>query len=473
MKYIIFSAACLSIFSTQLRAQCSNSTLNGTYVYSFGGTVANPANTLTTLNYSEQGTLTFNGAGTITGNSSTSTAGAVNLSNNVSGTYSINSNCSGTVTLTTGTSTATFAVQVVGSGANALLSVTAAGSGQLGNGTLTLVANANGSQCGNGSLQGTYAVNLSGNVFGGVASTAYQNQGQITFSGTGSATVLGEVTTPNAGATPWSGSGTYTLNSNCTGTLQVTTALGQQTFLIAKTSGGNLILFENNTATTVSGTAVAQSLTEVLPQFAFGGGWSTMIYFTNANASTVTFTVNFVGDNGSALSVPGVGTSQTVTLNPQGTTVIQASNTGPLTQGYVTVSLPAGVSAYAVYTQSQTGLPDQSALVPFINSTSTSESMIFDNTNLTTSVAIVNPSSSPATVTITAWGVNGNVLGTSTVNLAAQSKTEAVLSSFAGLSPIAGQRGSVQFTVSQGSVAVLGVRFGAVAFTSIPVTTLQ
>ena len=46
--------------------------------------------------------------------------------------------------------------------------------------------------------------------------------------------------------------------------------------------------------------------------------------------------------------VPSLGASTTLTLAPRATTVIQAPNTGPLTDGYVSVALPVDVIGYGV-----------------------------------------------------------------------------------------------------------------------------
>lgn len=53
-------------------------------------------------------------------------------------------------------------------------------------------------------------------------------------------------------------------------------------------------------------------------------------------------------------------------------------------------------------------------------------------------------------------------------SLTAKSKTAAELRTLPGLSGMPGRRGSADFTADTGSVAVLGLRFGGAAFTSIP-----
>ena len=209
---------------------------------------------------------------------------------------------------------------------------------------------------------------------------------------------------------------------------------------------------------------------QVLSQFAFGGGWYSALYFTNASPASVTFTVNFTADNGTPLVIPAIGgSSSTVNLAPHATAILEAPNTGTLNQGYVTASLPAGVSGYGVFRQSVAGVPDQEAVVPLASSTSTSSTLTWDDTVYITAVAIVNPSAAPATVSITVWNNSGAVIGTSAISLAAGVKTEAALRAISGLSGVAGNRGSAQFTVSTGSVAVLGLRFNGTSFTSIPV----
>jgi hypothetical protein len=208
---------------------------------------------------------------------------------------------------------------------------------------------------------------------------------------------------------------------------------------------------------------------QILPQFAFGGGWYSALYFTNTSSSPVSFPVSFTDDNAAPLTVPSVGgSSTTVSLAAGGTAIIEAPNSGPLNQGYVSVSLPSGVVGYGVFRQSVPGIADQEAVVPLSAVSATSATLIWDDTNYTTAVAMVNPSVVPTTVAITVLDSSGNILGTSSVALLAKSKTETVLRGLPGLGAMAGTRGSAKFTVATGNVAVLGLRFYGAAFTSIP-----
>ena len=208
----------------------------------------------------------------------------------------------------------------------------------------------------------------------------------------------------------------------------------------------------------------------VLPQFVFGGGWYTAMYFTNLSGVSVSFPVYFYSDLGAPLTVPSLGASSTtVTIAANGTAKIEATNVGSLNQGYATFTLPVGVGGYGVFRQSGGG-PDQEAVVPFASSSGTSATLTWDDKNLTTGVAVANPSSSPATIAITARDASGATIGTSSLTLQALNHTAAVLDAFPGLSGVAGQSGSAQFTASAGNLAVLGLRFNGSAFTSIPPT---
>lgn len=207
----------------------------------------------------------------------------------------------------------------------------------------------------------------------------------------------------------------------------------------------------------------------VLPQFAFGGGWYSAIYFTNRGDNAVSFPLNFISDSGTPLLVPALsGTSTTVNLAGHATALIEAPNTGALSQGYVSLSLPQGVEAYGVFRVSAAGAPDQEAVVPLSSAFSTGATLMWDDTHFVTSIAIVNPNAVATTVNITVRDVNGVVIGQTSIPLAAGNKAESVMRNIPGLSSMAGNRGSADFTVTSGFVAVLGLRSDGLAITSIP-----
>ena len=217
---------------------------------------------------------------------------------------------------------------------------------------------------------------------------------------------------------------------------------------------------------TVSGTGTLATGQKILPQFVYGGGWYTALYFTNSTAAAVSFPLTVTGDNGSPLAVSGFPAS--VSIPAGGTVKLEALNTGDLSQGYVTATLPTGVTGYAIFRQSVAGVADQEAVVPLSSLGSGTNALTFDDTSFTTAAAIVNAGGSTATVTITAKDTSGASLGTGMITLNPRSKTAVALRSIAGLSAVAGKTGTATFTITSGSVAVLGLRFNGSAFTSIP-----
>ncbi|MBZ5636004.1 MAG: LamG domain-containing protein [Acidobacteriia bacterium] len=214
----------------------------------------------------------------------------------------------------------------------------------------------------------------------------------------------------------------------------------------------------------------AFSAKAILGQFAFGGGWYSAIYFANTGPDEVSFPVSFTRDSGNPLQVPSIGgSSKTITLAPGGSTAIEAPNAGILMQGYVTASLPPGVTGYAVFRQSVAGIPDQEAVVPLVPLGSQNTPLVYDETNnLITAVSIVNTSGLVVTVAVSIINASGTEIGTSSVLLQPFSKTAVALRSLPGLSQIVGTRGIARFTVSTGDIVILGLRFNGAAFTSIP-----
>ena len=213
--------------------------------------------------------------------------------------------------------------------------------------------------------------------------------------------------------------------------------------------------------------------TSALPQLAYGGGWYTALYFANTTGSTLSTTVSFVGNDGAPLSVPiaGIGSvsSQTLSVSPGATMILEAPNIGDLVQGWAEAIVPQGMVGYAVFRQSVSGRADQEAVVPLTRESSRTANLIYDDTLLTTSIAVLNPSSQPTAVSIVAYGQGAAVLGTAEVILGAREKQALVLNSIPGLSNVAGSRGLLFLSVLNGDVSALGLRSGEQAFTSIPV----
>jgi hypothetical protein len=211
-----------------------------------------------------------------------------------------------------------------------------------------------------------------------------------------------------------------------------------------------------------------------LPQLVFGGGWYTALYFANTTTADVNFPVTFVGDDGNALSVPllafGTTSGLNVSLSSGATAIYEApNNLGAPFEGWVNANLPAGVVGYAVFRQSADGRMDQEAVVPLTSESNQIGDLVYDDVNFTTAVAFANPSPQQVTVTVTAFASNGAQVGSCQVILPPQTKEAVILKQLPGMLGVAGNRGWATFSVPNGAVSVLGLRFGGSAFTSIPV----
>src|SRR5580700_11426877 len=307
------------LLSLQAQAQCTNASLNGTLFYTFSGTLKSGT---ATVSYSELGKVIADGNGGFSGQTTTSTAGVL-ATLPVIGSYTVQANCSGTATLTTSAKSSQYTFQIVDGGSLTLASVVSSGSGELAQGRFFRAANATGSQCGNGTLTGVYGVLLSGGTYVGSVRSQYDDANQTAFDGKGGISITGVVTTASANGSPSNGTGTYSISPDCSGVAQVSSPNGTLNYLLAHVEGGTVLFLESDANTTISGSGNPQVLQDVLPQFAFGGGWYSALYFTNTTSTTVSFLVTFTSDNGTPLVVPGVGSSKQVTLAPLNTVIIE------------------------------------------------------------------------------------------------------------------------------------------------------
>ncbi len=140
---------------------------------------------------------------------------------------------------------------------------------------------------------------------------------------------------------------------------------------------------------------------------------------------------------------------------------------GSSSEGWVDTSLPPGVVGYAVFRQTVPGRADQEAVVPLTSESNQAADLVYDDVQFTTSIAFLNPSDQPVTVSIATYTASGIPNGSAQVMLAPRSKQAVELKNLPGLEGIAGNRGWAAFSVSNGAVSVLCLRFGGQAFTSI------
>ena len=286
----------------------------------------------------------------------------------------------------------------------------------------------------------------------------------------------GEYVTHAPGGTSPTSTGTSVWEANWTAPSAGT---GPVTFYAAGNAGnndgdntGDSIYTTRLTVSEAGGTA-AEGKSYVLPQFAFGGGWYSALYFSNSTAGATPISVKFYAKDGTSLSVPiaGLGpvSSHSPTIPAKGTVILEAPNSGNLQEGWVEVTLPVGVTGYGIFRQSIPGRADQEAVVPLSEDSRQSANMVWDDTAFTTAIAAVNPTGQAVVLTLTAYAADGTTLGTATVNLGGHAREAFLLRGLPGLAGVTAKRGLVRMSVAQGAVSALGLRFGGEAFTSIPV----
>jgi hypothetical protein len=460
---------CLALHPARSYAQsCSNTSVYGTSFTLLNGTITAANSFLPEVVLARE---VYDGKGGVSG----TYVGSVNgIAGNgaLAGAYAVNPDCSGTEsdTLTPPSgapSNFTSSFQLVQGGNAGLSTLTGTGTVAFGQ-SYRAAADGVTTKCSNALLAGTYSVDSLG------ASDAFpiSRIGQFSLDTGGGIAFAGTMNVDPLGPQAFSGNGGYTVQADCTGTMTLPRGNGlSDTIDFGVVEGGDLVFIEPDPGEVVSGVARRQSPQTVLGQFAFGGGWYTAMYFNNESAGPVSFTVDFIADGGAALTVPALGgSSATVQIPAGGTATIEAPNVGTtLYQGYAVFTLPPGVTGYGVFRQTVPGRPDQEAVVPFASSTTTSRTLLFDETNgLVTAVAVVNPSAAPVNVVVNATDNNGNFVGSAAIGLGAHNKMESAMDMIPGLGNMFGRRGRAVFAVTTGSVVVLGLRFDFSAFTSIP-----
>lgn len=244
--------------------------------------------------------------------------------------------------------------------------------------------------------------------------------------------------------------------------------------LAANGNGQNDTGDRTYTATfTASASTPVTGVTRVLPQLAFGssgdlGNWATAVYLHNTTPAPVQATVRFFSTEGAPLSVPGANAaSALVNLAPRGTGVVEIPTVGPLTQGWVQVETPEGVIGYGIFRQALQGVNPQEGVVPFSSSSSTGATIVFDETDYVTAVAVLNPGAAPVTVTVVGRDETGAELGRFTLALNARQRAAFAVRDRPEMTAMRGRRGVLEFAAAGGPVSVLGLRFNGLAFTSI------
>jgi hypothetical protein len=167
-----------------------------------------------------------------------------------------------------------------------------------------------------------------------------------------------------------------------------------------------------------------------LPHFADGGGWTTQVILINSSDSPTTGIVQFFSQGSGSLA----GQPLTLTVNGQAAAsfaysipgrssvrlATQGLSTGGITAGSVRVSTTGGTTptALAIFRYNTNGVTVSEAGVPSVVPSTAFRMYEYDCGEyvgqIQTGIAITNPGTSSATVTVALTGLNGAAAGFST-----------------------------------------------------------
>lgn len=234
-------------------------------------------------------------------------------------------------------------------------------------------------------------------------------------------------------------------------------------------------------------TNITQNRVGVLAHVATNGGWITSISLINTSSSPVTVTVNFHGDDGSALALPlnftGPDGSQSfttssvpATIGPNATVLIETVNqtSATLLEGWAEVLGSGPVGGFAIFRYVGSGGSASEGTVPLQTTFPAGLILPYDNTSgFVTGMAIANLSTSAANISATIWDANGSQIGAQSINLSGDGHGGYIVPNV--FTVTAGQRGTIEFqNMSGGGLAGIGLRFSPFGtFTSVPIILLQ
>jgi len=224
---------------------CSTASLSGNYSATLTGRTLVSGTTFSATSEGI-GSVTFDGQTKVTFTLTTNTNKTFSTAQTLSGTYTLQANCLGTVTITSGDS-ATFTLAAYNVGKDYILT------GQDGVYAFTGSGSVLPATCPGTLTAGTYPVNGTGfGLTSSAISSTFNVLGVIQLSGTNTIAMnLFEAT--NSGTKNISSTGTYALNSNCSGTAILTDSSGNSYSLAIEftASNGNNFIFSSSSAGSV------------------------------------------------------------------------------------------------------------------------------------------------------------------------------------------------------------------------------
>lgn len=319
-----------------------------------------------------------------------------------------------------------------------------------------------------------------GNIAESVDSGSVSKSGSFTLTSlSGVANIAGLSASANCGVTGTASAGMtvktnngYTLSLNCPVLTKGTTP---QTEIVTDSATFSTPVSSLAVSMTASGSITSGSViwTDVsgqvslvpiyyFPHLAIGGGWQTTLTYVNYSPQAVSCQTTFLSDSGAPLSVPfasGTVSSRTDNLQPGGTIHVQtgAEAGSASVTGWAEALCTGPVKASVLFRYYSNGVAQSEAGVNAMTAPAREFSTF---AQINTGVAWANPSTSPATVTLTAVdATTGQSQGTTTFNLAPNAHGAANINSLMSLPSTF--TGSIQIT---STVPITSLSLNAEAF---------
>jgi uncharacterized protein (TIGR03437 family) len=427
---------------------CAPADLGGIYTLSLTGRAISGAGSFAG-SWQGVGTATFDGVGKVTLTGTSNSNLAANKGFTYAGTYTMPSNCYGTMVLTQGI-TATFALIDYGSGNTFGITGADATYVYSGSGGGTIPA------CGTPTLSGGYSFDAMGFILSGTAQTgAGDESGLLQFDGKGVVTAS-YVETLGTTSTSLTGTGSYTLGSNCLGSATWTDSAGKANtanFVISGAYGQNATMVLANSGFVRAG-AAHSSLTN--PGESIGNVASYAVNSTPPGSVFVLFGVNLATRAASALNLPLPTTllSTSVTVNGEDAPLFYADT------GQIDAQMPwdiPGDTVASVVVKNGSAVSNAAAVyvpatgTPGISVYGNNRAVVVNKDNVT-----VNTPAAPAAV-----GDNVVVYFTGGGPVQAAGKLVSGAASPSGLSPVTGTN-SVTIGGVSAKVVYMGLTPGSI-----------
>jgi hypothetical protein len=241
---VVLLAVGLVMSALPSSAACSNTTIKGSYGFLITGTNS-------TALAAVVGQITADGTGGLTGSETISNDGVISSSVALTGTYSIKTTCTGSATITpSGFPSSKYNLTVVSSGKQIEMVDTDTGITQFG-----YALTQGNSTCTAAAIKGTFGFE-GGGFNSSLVPLAVAGQAKLDGAGN-----LTGTESQSTGGTILSGaiSGTYTVNSDCTGTITLTFSHGTSTTNFVIVNGDQSALeISTNSGNIVTTTATKQ-----------------------------------------------------------------------------------------------------------------------------------------------------------------------------------------------------------------------